>query len=83
MWAAQSLRDADVDAETVLSEDVPSTFESYCKAVGSVRYLVAPLWASKQGRERAVAALVLGFDDAVPRMPEPQVLSAIAAHLVA
>ncbi|HEX5660541.1 MAG TPA: protein kinase [Polyangiales bacterium] len=83
LWAEQSLLDADVDEQTVMTEDVDSQIDSNYKVVGSKRYCVAPLWARQDGQDGVVAALVLGFDNRVPRMPEPAVLRAIASHLIA
>ncbi|MET0283902.1 MAG: AAA family ATPase [Polyangiales bacterium] len=83
LWAEQSLLDADVDEQTVMTEDVNSEIDSNYKVVGHKRYCVAPLWARQDGQDSVVAALVLGFDNRVPRMPEPTVLRAIASHLIA
>jgi tetratricopeptide (TPR) repeat protein len=83
LWAEQSLLDADVDEQTVMTEDVDSEIDSNYKVVGHMRYCVAPLWARQDGQDSVVAALVLGFDNRVPRMPEPAVLRAIASHLIA
>ncbi|MEY4507925.1 MAG: hypothetical protein RLZZ450_47 [Pseudomonadota bacterium] len=83
LWAEQNLLDADVDEQTVMTEDVNSQIDSNYKVVGNKRYCVAPLWARQDGQDQVVAALVLGFDNRVPRMPEPAVLRAIASHIVA
>ncbi|MDB4991086.1 MAG: multi-sensor signal transduction multi-kinase, partial [Myxococcaceae bacterium] len=82
LWAEQNMLDADVDEQTVMTEEVHSEIDSNYKVVGTMRYCVVPLWA-RQGREdRVVAALVLGFDNRVPRIPEAAVMRAIAVHLV-
>ncbi len=83
LWAEQNLLDADIDEQTLMTEDVDSQIDSNYKVVGDKRYCVAPLWARQDGRDEVVAALVLGFDNRVPRMPEPAVLRAIAGHLIA
>jgi hypothetical protein len=81
-WAEQSMLDAGIDEQTVMTEEVHSEIDSNYKIVGDMRYCVVPLWA-RQGREdQVVAALVLGFTNRVPRIPEPAVMRAIAAHLV-
>jgi hypothetical protein len=81
-WAEQSMLAAGVDEQTVMTEEVHSEIDSNYKVVGAIRYCVMPLWARAQGEDRVVAALVLGFDNRVPRIPEPAVMRAIATHLV-
>jgi hypothetical protein len=44
---------------------------------------VVPLWGVHERRHSVVAALVLGFDNRVPEVPEPTVRRAIALHLAA
>lgn len=81
-WAEQNILDAAIDEQTVMTAEVDSETDSNYKVVGSMRYCVIPLWAHQQREDRIVAALVLGFDNRVPRMPEPAVVRAIAMHLV-
>jgi tetratricopeptide (TPR) repeat protein len=80
-WAQQSMLDAAEDEATVMTEDTPSVVDTSYKLVEQTRYGVVPLWAKFGGEERVVAALVLGFDNQIPRMPEPAVMHAIAMHL--
>jgi tetratricopeptide (TPR) repeat protein/phage FluMu protein gp41 len=81
-WAEQNILDASMDEQTQQTDDVESELNSQYKAVGQMRYCVMPLLAWHLDGERVVAGLVLGFDDRVPRMPEPAVIRAIAQHLV-
>lgn len=82
MWAEQSMLDAGVDEQTALTEEIRSEIESNYKVVGPIRYCVIPLWARVGREDRVVAALVLGFQDRVPRIPEPAVVHGIAMHLI-
>ncbi|MDB4985700.1 MAG: hypothetical protein JWN04_878, partial [Myxococcaceae bacterium] len=82
LWAEQSILDAGVDEQTVMTAEVDSVVDSNYKVVGPMRYCVVPLWARQGHEEQVVAALVLGFNQRVPRMPEPAVIRAIAQHLV-
>jgi hypothetical protein len=82
MWAEESMLDAGVDEQTVLTEEIRSEIESNYKVVGPIRYCVIPLWARVGREDRVVAALVLGFQDRVPRIPEPAVIHGIAMHLI-
>jgi hypothetical protein len=81
-WAEQSMLDAAVDEQTVMTAEVDSELDSNYKVVGHTRYCVVPLWAKQDHEHRVVAGLVLGFDDRVPRLPEAAVIRAIAVHLV-
>ncbi|MEY4508059.1 MAG: hypothetical protein RLZZ450_181 [Pseudomonadota bacterium] len=81
-WAEQNMLDAAVDEQTVMTAEVDSEVDSNYKVVGRTRYCVVPLWAQQDHDDRVVAALVLGFDDRVPRLPEPAVIRAIAVHLI-
>jgi predicted Ser/Thr protein kinase len=83
LWAEQNLLEASTDEQTVMTEEVDSEIDSNYKVVGTMRYCVVPLLAERRHQERVVAALVLGFDGRVPQLPEPAVMRAIAAHLVA
>ena len=65
-----------------MTAEVDSQVDSNYKVVGTMRYCVVPLWGHHHGEDQVVAALVLGFDGRVPRMPEPAVMRAIAMHLV-
>jgi hypothetical protein len=80
-WAQQSMLDAAEDEATVMTSDVASQVDTSHKLIGQTRYGVVPLWARHGAQERVVAALVLGFDNRLPRMPEPAVMHAIAKHL--
>jgi tetratricopeptide (TPR) repeat protein len=80
-WAEQNMLDAAVDEQTVMTAEVDSEIDSNSKVVGQTRYCVVPLWAKQDHEDRVVAALVLGFDNRVPRLPEPAVIRAIAVHL--
>ncbi|MDB4985492.1 MAG: hypothetical protein JWN04_670, partial [Myxococcaceae bacterium] len=81
-WAQQSMIDASFDEQTLMTSEVDSVVDSNFRAVGAMRYCVLPLWAHQQGEERVVAALVLGFENRVPRMPDATIMRAIAAHLL-
>ncbi|MDB4977594.1 MAG: serine/threonine protein kinase [Myxococcaceae bacterium] len=81
-WAEQNMLDAGVDEQTVMTEEVHSEIDSNYKVVGQMRYCVVPLWARKGREDCVVAALVLGFDNRVPKIPEPTVMRAIAQHLM-
>jgi predicted Ser/Thr protein kinase len=81
-WAGQNMLDAAVDEQTVMTAEVHSTAESNYKVVGQTRYCVVPLWEQQDRVPRVIAALVLGFDNRVPRMPEPAVIRAITMHLM-
>jgi len=81
-WAEQSMLDAGFDEQTVMTAEVDTEVDSNYKVVGSMRHCVVPLWARQEGEDRVIAALVLGFDNRVPRLPEPAVMRAIALHLV-
>jgi hypothetical protein len=80
-WAEQSMLDAEVDEQTLMTAEVDSDLESNYKVVGETRYCVLPLWGAQERTQRVVAALVLGFDNRVPQIPEPAAMRAIAAHL--
>jgi len=75
--------DAALDEQTVMTDNLESEVESNYKVVGSTRYCVVPLWAKLDREDRVVAALVLGFENRVPRIPDPSVMRAIAMHLAA
>jgi tetratricopeptide (TPR) repeat protein len=81
-WAEQNMLDAGVDEQTVMTQQVHSELDSNYKVVGPMRYCVVPLWTRVAREDRVVAALVLGFENRVPSVPEPAVMRAIAAHLV-
>jgi hypothetical protein len=81
-WAEQNMLDAAFDEQTVMTAEVDSEVDSNYKVVGHTRYCVVPLWAQQDHEDRVVAALVLGFDDRVPQLPEAAVIRAIAVHLV-
>ena len=81
LWAEQNMLDAGVDEQTVMTEEVHSEIDSNYKTMGDMRYCAIPLWARVGREDRVVAALVLGFADRVPRIPEPLVMRAIAQHL--
>jgi len=80
-WAEQSMLDAEVDEQTLMTAEVDSEIESNYKVVGQTRYCVVPLWGAQERTQRVVAALVLGFDNRVPQIPEPAAMRAIAQHL--
>lgn len=82
-WARQSMLDADTDLQTLMTAEVDSEIESNYKVVGETRYCVVPLWSVQERTQRVVAALVLGSDNRVPRIPEPAAMRAIAVHLTA
>ena len=82
-WAEQSMLEADVDEQTLMTAEVNSAIESNYKVVGETRYCVVPLWGAQERKPTVVAALVLGFDNRVPQLPEPAVMQAISAHLLA
>lgn len=82
LWAEQNLLDANFDEQTVMTEAVHSDLDSNYKVVGQMRYCVVPLWVRRDHEDQVVAALVLGFDNRVPEMPEAAVMRAIADHLV-
>ena len=73
--------EAGVDEQTLMTEEVESDIESNYKVVGTTRYCVVPLWGMQERQQAVVAALVLGFDNRVPKLPEPSVMRAIATHL--
>ncbi|HEX5658920.1 MAG TPA: AAA family ATPase, partial [Polyangiales bacterium] len=81
-WAEQNMLDAGVDEQTVMTQQVHSELDSNYKVFGAMRYCVVPLWTRVERDDRVVAALVLGFENRVPSVPEPAVMRAIAAHLV-
>lgn len=80
-WAEQSMLDAEVDDQTLMTAAVDSAVESNYKVVGETRYCVVPLWGVHGRTQSVVAALVLGFDNRVPQIPDPAVMRAIAVHL--
>jgi signal transduction histidine kinase len=82
-WAEQNMLDAAVDEQTVMTDNLESEVESNYKVVGFTRYCVVPLWAKLDREDCVVAALVLGFENRVPRIPDPSVMRAIAMHLAA
>jgi len=82
MWVDQSMLDAGVDEQTLMTGEVRSEVESNNKFVGPVQYCAVPLWARIGRQDQVVAALVLGFEDRIPRIPEPLAVHAIAKHLL-
>jgi hypothetical protein len=82
-WAEQNMSEADADEQTLMTEEVHSSVESNYKVVGNRRFCVVPLLGANPRQQTVVAALVLGFEGRVPRMPEPAVMRAIAVHLAA
>jgi hypothetical protein len=82
-WAEQSMLEAADDEQTLMTAEVDSIVESNYKVVGETRYCVVPLWGGSERRQSVVAALVLGFDNRVPQLPEPALMQAIASHLAA
>jgi hypothetical protein len=82
-WAEQSMLEADADEQTLMTAEVDSIIESNYKVVGETRYCVMPLWGGYERQQSVVAALVLGFDNRVPQLPEPALMQAIARHLAA
>jgi len=82
VWVEQSILDAGVDEQTVMTDEVRSQVEANHKVVGPVHYCVVPLWARVGREEQVVAALLLGFEDRIPCIPEALAVHAIGKHLL-
>lgn len=81
LWAEQRMHAASFDEQTMMTAQVDSDLDSNYRVEGEIRYCAVPLWAYQRNEDRVVAALVLGFHDRVPRMPDPAAMRAIAIHL--
>lgn len=82
MWVEQRMLDAGVDEQTVMTDEVRSQIESNFKVVGPVHYCVVPLWARVGREEQVVAALLLGFEDRIPWIPDALAVRAIGKHVL-
>ena len=80
VWAREQLAGARHDEDTVLTGEIDSVMLTDHFAADGLRYRLVLLW-KPGGHDALVAALLLGFEGELSRMPPPEVLSAIAGHL--
>jgi hypothetical protein len=80
-WAKTRLELACANDETAAVMQTETLIDVSAKIAGDLHYCVAPLWTVRDRMDVAVAAVALGFRHGSPRLPGPEVLRAIAAHL--
>jgi hypothetical protein len=79
-WAPQRLDDASLDdAPTAMLTDSSVVGQSWVE--GRTRSCIALLWSEVGGQSQALGAVVLGAQDALPQLPDVQLLLGIAGYL--
>ncbi|MDB4987661.1 MAG: Protein kinase, partial [Myxococcaceae bacterium] len=79
-WACEALEACSMDEQTEIGSDFTSAHDAHSRSLDRTHYVFIPLWAGSS-HDKPTAGLVLGFDGALRRVPDPVVLQSLALHL--
>lgn len=79
-WATDALTACSVDEATAIDGEPSASSDVYARSLGQLHYMFFALWTGR-AVDAPVAGLVLAFESATPRIPDPIVLRALAMHV--